>query len=247
MVDAASVATPTNTHYEIARSLLEHGKHVLVEKPITDNVRDAEQLVTLARDNHCLLQVGHVERFNPVMRYLNEVLTEAGFIGTGGWPPTAAALGVLVSRIWPAVRREMPDARLAVAGRGTQRLVPSPPAGIHMLGEIPSGADFLSGLGLLLYPIERGSGMKVKVLEALATGVPVVTTPVGAEGVEPNPGVVVAEDDAAIVRAAVSLLRDEAERVERGTAALKTFRTHYMPQVATRPLVEMYAAIAGEA
>jgi len=79
-VDAVSIATPTETHFTVARPFLERGKHVLVEKPITNNVRDAEELVTLARQNKCLLQVGHVERFNPVMRYLNEVVAEARFI-----------------------------------------------------------------------------------------------------------------------------------------------------------------------
>jgi predicted dehydrogenase len=79
-VDAVSIATPTETHFNVARAFLERGKHVLVEKPITNNVHDAEQLVALARQNKCLLQVGHVERFNPVLRYLNEVVAEARFI-----------------------------------------------------------------------------------------------------------------------------------------------------------------------
>jgi predicted dehydrogenase len=79
-VDAVSVATPTETHFAVARQFLERGKHVLIEKPITDNLREAEELVSLARQNRCVLQVGHVERFNPVLRYLGEVLTEAAFI-----------------------------------------------------------------------------------------------------------------------------------------------------------------------
>src|ERR671924_715182 len=65
MVDAASVASPTNTHYEIARSLLAKGKHVLVEKPITNNTKHASELADLAARNELTLQVGHVERFNP--------------------------------------------------------------------------------------------------------------------------------------------------------------------------------------
>ena len=79
-VDAVSVATPTETHFAVARKFLDRGKHVLIEKPITDNLDEAEELVSLARQKRCVLQVGHVERFNPVMRYLNEVLTEAAFI-----------------------------------------------------------------------------------------------------------------------------------------------------------------------
>ena len=67
MVDAASVATPTSTHYDVARALLAKGKHVLIEKPITDNTSQATELADLAALNALILQVGHVERFNPVL------------------------------------------------------------------------------------------------------------------------------------------------------------------------------------
>src|SRR6266404_9878024 len=80
MVDAASVATPTNTHYAIARSLLAKGKHVLVEKPITDNTTHATELADLATSSGVILQVGHVERFNPVLGALEKNLTHPRFI-----------------------------------------------------------------------------------------------------------------------------------------------------------------------
>src|SRR6059058_3600105 len=80
MVDAASVATPTNTHYEVARALLAKGKHVLIEKPITDNTAHATELAELAARNGLILQVGHVERFNPVLGALEKHLTHPRFI-----------------------------------------------------------------------------------------------------------------------------------------------------------------------
>ena len=80
MVDAASVATPTNTHYTIARALLAKGKHVLVEKPITDNTVHAAELADLAARNGLILQVGHVERFNPVLGAFEKHLTHPRFI-----------------------------------------------------------------------------------------------------------------------------------------------------------------------
>jgi predicted dehydrogenase len=80
MVDAASVATPTNTHHAIARALLAKGKHVLVEKPITDNTAHATELAELAARNSLILQVGHVERFNPVLGALETHLTRPRFI-----------------------------------------------------------------------------------------------------------------------------------------------------------------------
>jgi glycosyltransferase involved in cell wall biosynthesis len=167
----------------------------------------------------------------------------AGLIGTASWPPTTAAVERLVSRVWPAVAREEPRAALEIAGRGTDRLVAGTPPGVHVLGEIATAADFFARLSVLLYPLERGSGMKIKVLEALASGVPVVTTPSGAEGIVSNPGVVVAETDHDLARAALSILRDERERHERGRAARSTFLSLYAPEPATRTLVELYRSM----
>jgi predicted dehydrogenase len=80
MIDAASVATPTNTHYSIAQSLLAKGKHVLVEKPITDNTTHAAELADLAARDGLILQVGHVERFNPILGALEKHLMRPRFI-----------------------------------------------------------------------------------------------------------------------------------------------------------------------
>ena len=78
--DALNIATPTTTHFEIAKPLLAQGKHVFVEKPMTDNTAQATELVELAQKNNCILQVGHVERFNPVFRYLQTAAPEPRFI-----------------------------------------------------------------------------------------------------------------------------------------------------------------------
>jgi len=80
--DAFSVVTPTSTHYQLAKALLAQSKHVLVEKPITDNAEQATELVELARGKNCILQVGHIERFNPVFTYLEKVATDPRFIET---------------------------------------------------------------------------------------------------------------------------------------------------------------------
>ena len=78
--DALSVVTPTTTHFALAQELLTLGKHVLVEKPMTDNAAQAAALVALAQSRGAVLQVGHVERFNPVFSYLEQVATDPRFI-----------------------------------------------------------------------------------------------------------------------------------------------------------------------
>ncbi len=79
-VDAASVAVPTPDHAAVAEILIGKQVHVLVEKPITDNTEDAARLVALAREAQVVLQVGHVERFNPVLHFLEEHLETPRFI-----------------------------------------------------------------------------------------------------------------------------------------------------------------------
>jgi predicted dehydrogenase len=79
-VDAVSVVTPTDSHAEIATALLRTGAHVLVEKPIAQSVQQAQQLIDAAREHGRVLQVGHLERFNPAILAAEPLLARARFI-----------------------------------------------------------------------------------------------------------------------------------------------------------------------
>ena len=97
--DAVSIVTPTTTHFELAKTLLQQGRHVLVEKPMTDNAAQAAELVQLAQQKNCVLQVGHVERFNPVFKYLESVATDPRFIEThrlSPYPARSTDIGVVL-------------------------------------------------------------------------------------------------------------------------------------------------------
>lgn len=78
-VDGAIVAVPTVVHHEVARALLEASRHVLVEKPMTTTVAEGEDLLACARAKNVVLQVGHVERFNPAAEALRKI-TAARFV-----------------------------------------------------------------------------------------------------------------------------------------------------------------------
>ncbi|PTX92924.1 oxidoreductase [Spartobacteria bacterium LR76] len=80
LVDAATICTPTTTHYEIGKYLLEQGKHLLIEKPIADTPEAARGLSELAAQKSCVLQVGHIERFNPVLAALEQKLQNPRFL-----------------------------------------------------------------------------------------------------------------------------------------------------------------------
>jgi predicted dehydrogenase len=99
LVDAASIATPTNSHHEIALPLLQRGKHLLVEKPIAENPQHATELAEVAASNRLILQVGHVERFNPVLSALESRLTHPRFIEAhrlSPYPNRSTDIGVIL-------------------------------------------------------------------------------------------------------------------------------------------------------
>jgi len=97
-VDAAIVATPTRSHFEIAQELLLQKIHLLVEKPLTACPYEATRLVELANQNDCTLSVGHCERFNPAIRYAMDVVGEPRFIQstrTSGYTFRSTDIGVV--------------------------------------------------------------------------------------------------------------------------------------------------------
>ena len=78
--DAVHIVTPTNTHFDIAKKFLDHKKDVFIEKPITNTVEEASSLINLAKKNGCIIQVGHIERFNPTINRLKELVDNPHYI-----------------------------------------------------------------------------------------------------------------------------------------------------------------------
>jgi predicted dehydrogenase len=79
-VDALSIVTPTTSHYAIALDCLKAGKDVLIEKPITENTDEADALIRTSEEKGCIIQVGHLEQFNPAVLAASEMITEPLFI-----------------------------------------------------------------------------------------------------------------------------------------------------------------------
>ena len=98
-VDAATVATPTPSHFEIGKFLLERGKHLLIEKPITENTGRPGTGRNSPMSAGCVLQVGHVERFNPVLGALEQHLDQPRFIEShrlSPYPNRSVEIGVVL-------------------------------------------------------------------------------------------------------------------------------------------------------
>lgn len=98
-VEAVSIAVPTVKHYEVAKAALEAGIHVLIEKPITPTLLEAEELLSIASRKGRLIQVGHIERFNVALQALQKVVTAPKLIEAdrvGPFTPRTADVGVVL-------------------------------------------------------------------------------------------------------------------------------------------------------
>ncbi len=111
------------------------------------------------------------------------------FVGTYGYAPNRVAAEYLVREVWPRLSRMRPEARLLIAGPRAEE-IPSyhrPPAGVEFLGFVPDLEALYAKTRLVCCPIQSGGGTRVKILEAAGHGIPVVSTPLGAEGLDLKP------------------------------------------------------------
>lgn len=146
------------------------------------------------------------------------------FLGSLDWRPNLDAVTLLLNSIFPAVRAKVPTATLALVGRHPPEWLRTRAAatpGVELYADVPDVRPFLATCGMLAVPLRIGGGSRLKILEALATGTPVVSTRVGAEGLTLTPGrdLVVTDGPEGMADAIVAGIRrpDElADQAERG-------------------------------
>ncbi len=159
-------------------------------------------------------------------------------------PANRAGLDWLLAEVWPLVRRDHPAARLRLCGRAGEGLAALPP-GVENLGYVEHPESHYGAAALALVPLRHGGGVKIKLLEALAFGKPVVTTSIGLQGlgflVASTPPADSAESFAAQI---VGLLRDPAARATRAAESRRLALERFSLERCYRPLL---TAIAGPA
>jgi glycosyltransferase involved in cell wall biosynthesis len=142
------------------------------------------------------------------------------FIGSMNWKPNIEAVDWLVNEILPAVKIVYPKIELHLAGSYMEKQFPtSGIKGIINHGFVSDSHKFMQNNGLLISPIRSGSGVRVKLLEAMALGVPVVTTKIGAVGIQHNNCVYLAETTAEFVSQIIELIKFQEKRMALGGKA----------------------------
>ena len=173
------------------------------------------------------------------------------FLGSLDWRPNLDAVRLLIDVIFPKVRLIEPLATLAIVGRKPPdwlRQEVRTRLGIRVFGDVPEVLPYLRGAGMLVVPLRIGGGSRLKILEALAAGLPVVTSTVGVEGLRLNPGehVTVADGAEAFAAAAVEAIRrPEAVRAQAARGRTRVLAEYDWGGLADR-LGAVWEAAAGK-
>lgn len=173
-----------------------------------------------------------------------ETNLKTGFIGALNWQPNITGLKWFVSKVWPIVTEARPDVSLHIAGRGAS------PGVIRQLkqknvvfeGEVADAARFTSSMTVMIAPLFAGSGLRIKIIEAMSLGKPVVATPVAAEGIpaENRREIFICDDERDSADTIISLLDDPALRKNTGQAAKELVKTRLNNHKQTAALFEFY-------
>ena len=169
------------------------------------------------------------------------------FVGAMDWEPNVDGVEYFCSQIWPKVLAEVPDAQFRIVGRNPDKRVQKWACNtVQVTGRVPSVVDHLRDAAAVIVPLRIGGGTRLKIYEAMATGRAVVSTTIGAEGLDVHHGedVVLADEPERFAQAVVMLLKDPKERLRFEGAAAATAARYDWPAIGER-FSDVLARVAG--
>lgn len=156
--------------------------------------------------------------------------SDAYHLGSMDWIPNIDGVRWFLKAVWPKVRAQDAGAMFHLAGRQSDDLVDrNGIPGVCVHGEVDDAAAFLRDRGILVVPLRSGSGTRIKIIEAMAHGKPIVSTAIGAEGIPLTSGrdAMLVDDEAGFARALVDLMRSPEKRHALGTSAWRLARERF--------------------
>lgn len=159
------------------------------------------------------------------------------FVGAMDWEPNVDGVEYFASDIWPAIKAEVPEARFRIVGRNPGRRVQKWASdSIEVTGRVPSVVEHLRQSAVAIVPLRIGGGTRLKIYEAMATAKAVVSTTVGAEGLDVHHGrdIILADDPRSFAQAVIMLLRDRELRRRYEQAAAETAARCDWPAIGER-------------
>lgn len=179
--------------------------------------------------------------------YANEACLNAGFIGALNWQPNIDGLQWFLEKVWPAVTAVMPDAIFHIAGRGVSDSLRRTLKGKNIVfdGEVNDSGTFTSSMAVMIAPLFAGSGIRMKILEAMSYGRTVIATSVAAAGlpVEDGRNIFICNDARRFSETLITLLGNSELRKRTGNAAREMVTAHFDNRKQTALLLDFYSKL----
>jgi len=167
------------------------------------------------------------------------------FVGAMDWEPNVDGVEYFCGEVWPQIKAEVPQARFRIVGRNPDRRVqkwasnsanPNDDGSVEVTGRVPSIVEHLRQSAVVVVPLRIGGGTRLKIYEAMATGKAVVSTTVGAEGLDVHHGrdIILADDPRSFAQAVIMLFRDRELRRRYEKAAVETAARYDWPAIGER-------------
>ena len=185
-------------------------------------------------------------QFTPDASNTAEPAPVISFVGAMDWDPNVDGVEYFCSEIWPTIKSEVPEARFRIVGRNPVRRVEKwASESIEVTGRVPSVVEHLRQSAVVIVPLRIGGGTRLKIYEAMAAAKAVVSTTVGAEGLDIHHGrdIILADDARAFSQAVIMLLRDRELRRRYEKAAAEAAARHDWPAIGQR-FSEVLQAVA---
>ena len=221
-----------------------------VDTTVTLTEKDRQSLVERGADGAKIVVIRpgtQVEDVRPVE--LDPGSMDIVHVGTAHWPPNVDGLTWFTGEVFPQVSREVPEARLRIIGKEPPRQVRRLHNGknIHVYGYVEDLSEIDRHTGVFIAPLRIGGGIRIKILEALAKALPVVTTSVGCEGIGVEPGrhLLVGDTAGDFARSVVKLLLDPPLRKRIGEEGRAYVLSHFGKDMRNRRLADLISAGEG--
>lgn len=232
------------TSFEHTLAVSELDSHALFEAAQTfdSDVKRDQIPITIVPIAVNTQEIQPIER----MRGSTNIVT----LGTLHYPPNADGIRWFIHEVFPGIKQKLPEATLTVIGKNPPRdfiqISNLHPDSIIVTGYVPDLTPYLEKAAVMVVPVRAGGGMRVRILEAFARGMPVVTTSVGIEGIEASHGeeVLVIDDPAEFADAVLNIIKDDIFQDKLATKGRKLAETQYDWQVVLKIIDHIYSSIS---
>ncbi|HRJ36824.1 MAG TPA: glycosyltransferase family 4 protein, partial [Flavobacteriales bacterium] len=167
-------------------------------------------------------------------------------IGAMDWTPNSEGIEWFLKEVWPIVRKSYPNLKFHLAGRKMpDDLMNNAPENVIVYGEVKSATAFMNSKSIMVVPLLTAGGMRVKIIEAMALGKAVISTRIGAEGIDCRKGenILIANSPEEFSQAISQLIENQQLFTSIGINARKLVEQHYDNRLLTRDLLNFYHSL----